>query len=317
MAFTKETLETAVASYVDATKQLAADPKLTFDDFTKCMEKIGSMVTLYMPLIDKLPELNGENLPYGQTIEEYMINEFLPETFTYTDGAPKKNAKRSTFDAASYSKPLAEQVFSVAIPRSQYQNVSLGATAFSNLISNSLSTLDSSVNAWNYAAKRQLIGNAALKAIAVSGLSEVLAIPTDATTGEAFIQRIKELGEIASDMNDHNLAKHTCAGAPSLKLYVKQGVIPALQVQTMAGAFNRDDLAVPATIKTVLDFGKGTGLENVYAVLVDERALKLCDDVNYVMADSDGGQGVENMWRHLKQTAFISKYGFIHVFKSK
>lgn len=318
MALTKETLETAVKAYVNAAKQLAADPGLTTDDFTNCITKIGEMNTLYMPLVDKLPELNGNELPYGETIEEFMINDFLPEKFAYADGATKKNGKRPTFAAASYSLPLDEQVFALAIPRTQFQKVSLGAESFGNLLMSSLSTMDSAVNAWNYAAKRQLIGNAATKAAAVKvgtayPLVSTMAVPTDSATGEAFIKKVKELAEIASDMNAHNIAGQTCAGAPSLRLYVKQGVIPSLEVDTMAGAFHTDQLAIPATIKTVLDFGSGN--DNVYAVLVDERALKLCDDINYVDEDRDGYQGVQNYFRHLKQTAYISKYGFIHVFK--
>lgn len=313
--FTIAALETAAKNYVDATKQLQGTFTPTVDDFTKTVCKIGEMKTLYLPHVDKLPEMNGDNLPFGETIEEFMVNDFLPETFTYVDGAPKKNAKRATFAEAVYSYPLPEQLWELGVPRTQFQRVSLGQRSFTDLVSSTLMTLDSSANAWNYAAKRRLLGNAA-KAAVTAGLVSTKAKPDNTADGEAFIKEVKKCVEIASDMNDSNLAKHTAAAAPSLTLYIKQGVIPSLEVDTMAGAFNEAKLAIPAKIKTVLDFGEIQGEDaGVYAILVDDRAIKLHDDILKVSTDYEGRMDQDNFYRHQKQTGFISKYGYIHVFK--
>ena len=313
--FTIANLEKAAKDYVAATKQLQGTFTPTVDDFTKTVCKIGEMKTLYLPHIDKLPEMNGDNLPFGETIEEFMVNDFLPETFTYVDGAPKKNAKRATFDEAVYSYALPEQLWELGVPRSQFQRVSLGQRSFTDLVSSTLMTLDSSANAWNYAAKRRLLGNAA-KAAVTAGLVSTKAKPDNTADGEQFIKEVKKCVEIASDMNDSNLAKHTAAAAPSLTLYIKQGVIPSLEVDTMAGAFNKAELAIPAKVKTVLDFGEIAGEDaGVYAILVDDRAIKLHDDILMVTSDYDGRMNQDNFYRHQKQTGFISKYGYIHVFK--
>ena len=313
--FTITALETAAKNYVDATKQLQGTFTPTVDDFTKTVCKIGEMKTLYLPHIDKLPEMNGDNLPFGETIEEFMVNDFLPETFTYVDGAPKKNAKRATFAEAVYSYALPEQLWELGVPRSQFQRVSLGQRSFTDLVSSTLMTLDSSANAWNYAAKRRLLGNAAKAAVA-AGLVSTKAKPDNTADGEQFIKEVKKCVEIASDMNDSNLAKHTAAAAPSLTLYIKQGVIPSLEVDTMAGAFNKAELAIPAKVKTVLDFGEyDTEDKSVYAILVDDRGIKLHDDILMVTSDYDGRMNQDNFYRHQKQTGFISKYGYIHVFK--
>ena len=313
MALTLDTLKTAAAAYVDATKQLKSTYTPTVDDFTKCVTKIGKMTTLYLPIADKLSELSGDNLPYGETIEEFMVNDFLPSPYTYVDQAGKTNARRATFDEAVYSYPLQMQKFELGIVDSQFQRVSLGQQSFTDLVSYTLSTLDSSTNAWNYAAKRQLIGNMATEAAKKPALVSAIAKPIDTATGEAFIKKVKELVEIAKDMNDHNLAEHTCGAAPSLKLYVKQGVMPSLEVDTMAGAFNEAKLAVPAEVKTILDFGNADA--SIYAILVDERAIKLHDDINKVTTDYTAGDDQQNFFRLLKQTGFISKYAFVHVFK--
>ena len=313
--FTIAALETAAKNYVDATKQLQGTFTPTVDDFTKTVCKIGEMKTLYLPHIDKLPEMNGDNLPFGETIEEFMVNDFLPETFTYENGGAKKNAKRATFDEAVYSYALPEQLWELGVPRSQFQRVSIGQRSFTDLVSSTLMTLDSSANAWNYAAKRRLLGNAAKAAVA-AGLVSTKAKPDNTADGEQFIKEVKKCVEIASDMNDSNLAKHTAAAAPSLTLYIKQGVIPSLEVDTMAGAFNKAELAIPAKVKTVLDFGEISGEDaGVYAILVDDRAIKLHDDILMVTSDYDGRMNQDNFYRHQKQTGFISKYGYIHVFK--
>lgn len=311
---TKEQLQTLAGQYVAATKQLQAKFTPTVDDFTKAVCKIGDMVTVYLPIVDKLPELNGNNLPFGEIIEEYMVNDFLPEKYAYVDQAGKKNARRATFSEAVYSYPLDMQRFELGVSRTQFQRVSIGERSFSDMVASTLSTLDSSYNAWNYASKRQLLGNAAAEAAKKPALVSTLAKPTDTATGEAFIKKVKELVEIAKDMNDHNLAGHVCGAAPALKLYVKQGVMPSLEVDTMAGAFNEAKLAVPAEIKTVLDFGAADG--NIYAILVDERAIKLHDDINKVTTDYTAGDDQDNFYRLLKQTGFISKFAFIHVFKA-
>lgn len=315
MALTIETLKNAAAKYVDATKQLQNNFVPTVDDFTKTVCKIGEMTTLYLPHVDKLPELSGDNLPFGETIEEFMVNDFLPSDFVYQDGAPKKNATRATFAEAVYSYPMKEQLWELGVPRNQFRRVSLGERSFGDLIASTLSTLDSSANAWNYAAKRQLLGNAALEAAKIASLKTEIAKPTDTATGEAFIKAVKQCVEVASDMNNGNLAQHTAAAAPSLTLYIMQGVMPSIEVDTMAGAFNEAKLAIPATVKTVLDFGTASD-SGIYAILVDSRAIKLHDDILTVTSDYEGRMDQDNFYRHQKQTGFISKYGYIHVFKA-
>ena len=315
MALTIKTLKDAAAKYVDATKQLQSNFVPTVDDFTKTVCKIGEMKTLYLPHVDKLPELSGDNLPFGETIEEFMVNDFLPSDFVYQDGAPRKNATRATFAEAVYSYPMKEQLWELGVPRNQFRRVSLGERSFGDLIASTLSTLDSSANAWNYAAKRQLLGNAALEAAKIAGCKTEIAKPTDTASGEAFIKAVKACVEVASDMNNGNLAQHTAAAAPSLTLYIMQGVMPSIEVDTMAGAFNEAKLAIPATVKTVLDFGTASD-SGVYAILVDSRAIKLHDDILTVTSDYEGRMDQDNFYRHQKQTGFISKYGYIHVFKA-
>lgn len=308
---TKSALETAAKTYVDASKQLNTTFTATVDDFTKAIEKIGQITTLYLPQIDKLPELDGNNLPYGQIIEEVMVNDFLPTDYSYVDGDNVKSSPRPTFDEAVYSYPLSDKLFEVGIPYSQFQKVSLDAGSYASFVSSSIATLDSSVNAWNYAAKRQLLGNLCSNAIG-AGLVSTVGDPASWTeeNTEAFVQQLLIDVEEASDMNESNIAGHTCAAAPSLKLYVSKKVMPAIKVKALAGAIHKEELAIPADIKTVLDFGEGN--DKIVAVLVDPRGIKMHDDINEV--ESIAANFVVSTKRHLKQTGYISKYGFVKVY---
>lgn len=316
---TKSALETAAKTYVDASKQLNTTFTATVDDFTKAIEKIGQITTLYLPQIDKLPELDGNNLPYGQIIEEVMVNDFLPTDYSYVDGDNVKSSPRPTFDEAVYSYPLADKLFEVGIPYSQFQKVSLDAGSYANFVSSSIATLDSSVNAWNYAAKRQLLGNVCTQAYNTWHGSDSNCCSTgygapkdwDEEASEKFIRAVLNQIEEASDMNESNLAGHTVAAAPSLTLYVNKKVMPSVKVKALAGAIHKEELAIPAKIKTVLDFGSGN--DNVVALLIDDRAVKLHDDINEV--ESIAANFVVSTKRHLKQTGYISKYGFVHLFK--
>ena len=316
---TKSALETAAKTYVDASKQLNTTFTATVDDFTKAIEKIGQITTLYLPQIDKLPELDGNNLPYGQIIEEVMVNDFLPTDYSYVDGDNVKSSPRPTFDEAVYSYPLADKLFEVGIPYSQFQKVSLDAGSYANFVSSSIATLDSSVNAWNYAAKRQLLGNVCAQAYSTWHGSDSNCCSTgygapkdwDEDASEKFIRAVLNQIEEASDMNESNLAGHTVAAAPSLTLYVNKKVMPSVKVKALAGAIHKEELAIPAKIKTVLDFGEGN--DNVVALLIDDRAVKLHDDINEV--ESIAANFVVSTKRHLKQTGYISKYGFVHLFR--
>lgn len=308
---TKEALETLVKDYVKSDSIASSTFTPDTESFTKLVGKIGKMVTLYNPQVNKLPELTGDNLPLGQIIEEYMVNDFLPDAYVYEDQGGYKKSRRATYSDAFWSYPLADQQFELGIPYSQLQNVCIDAASAAALSASYISTIDSSKNAWDYAVAREALGKVADKAIN-NNLFTVVGDDDswDETATESFILGVKKLITQAKDYNEHNIAKHGVAGAPSLKLYVKQGVEDTIAVKTLAGAINRGDLAVSCETKTILDFGADGS--NIVAILCDPRVIKVHDDINEFESVALDFQ--VNMKRHVKQTVFASKYGFIHVF---
>ena len=69
----KADLDTFVKGIVAAGKQAGVWTAST-NNFIGLVDKIGKQVQLNGLYNDKLPELNGDELPLGKTIEEYFID---------------------------------------------------------------------------------------------------------------------------------------------------------------------------------------------------------------------------------------------------
>ena len=145
-------------------------------------------------------------------------------------------------------------------------------------------------------------------------LIQEIAVPSDTDTGEAFIEQVKKDLEVASDLSEgHSLNGNSLGAVSSLKLVVKQGVIPSLQVKTMAGAFHSEDLAIPADIVVVKDFGSAN--DDYYAVLMDERGMRLHNTYNATREQPNGDGDFLNIFRHTEDTAHVSRNTFLKVYK--
>jgi len=151
--------------------------------------------------------------------------------------------------------------------------------------------------------------------IIVLDLIGTIASPTDTTTANAFIKQIKKDVEKANDISEgHSLNGNTLGASYGLTLIVKQGIIPELEVESFAGAFNKADLAVPANIVTVKDFG--TANSNYFAVLIDSRGMRLHNTYMATREDFNGKGDFLNLYRHTEDTAYISRNTFVKCYKS-
>lgn len=144
-----------------------------------------------------------------------------------------------------------------------------------------------------------------------------IAKPTDTASGEAFIKQLKTDVEIAMDESEGYSLNGNTIGAvdESLYLIIKQGVMPSLEVDTQAGAFHADKVALPAKHIVVKDFGNNN--TGVYAMLVDVRGLKLHNDYRAVRTFENGYNDFISYFLHTEFTAFISRNTFVKIYKSE
>lgn len=142
---------------------------------------------------------------------------------------------------------------------------------------------------------------------------EEIAIPEDSTTGEAFIKALKNAVEVAQDISEgFSLNGNTIGAEEGLILYVKQGVMPSLEVDTMAGAFHLDKLNPNVETKVIKDFGATT--TKAYAILMDRRGAKLHMDYEAVRENFNGFGDFVSLFQHVESTAFISRNCFVKIF---
>jgi len=148
-------------------------------------------------------------------------------------------------------------------------------------------------------------------------LLKEIAKPVDTSTGEAFIQQGLDEVEVASDFSEgHSLNGNCLGGNPEagLVLVLKQGIMSPLKVQTMAGAFHRDELAIPAEIVVVPDFGDADA--DIFALLVDRRIMRLHNTYRAVRENLNGQGDFLNYFYHTENTAHISRNCFVKVYKA-
>lgn len=146
-------------------------------------------------------------------------------------------------------------------------------------------------------------------------LKKVVAKPVDTDTGEAFIKAMINTAEDASYINSaHNLNGAVMGAEEGLVVYCLKGIKSVLDVDVLAGAFHRENVAMPMTIKYVDSFGNYAG--NAFAIAVDSRGLKLHSAYQATRDQSNGAGNFINYYRHTEFTAFISRNTFIRVFET-
>lgn len=318
-------LQSFVSSYVDKANQ-GASWSASQANFAGLLDKIGKMITIDGLFNDKLPELDGDELPLGKTIEEYFIDLTLPEAFSgnnSTEGAKDIVPQLPTVQDVVYDYTLGRKKVKTTMPYGNFERAMLSSEGVGEMSAKIMERLQNSQDLYKYAIKKQLLGNAIDKAITGS-LTENVAKPVDTSSAEAFIKAVKVAAEAASfaHQGDCLAGSGALIGAtPNLVLYIKKGVMPSVEVDALAGAFHQEQLALPVRIKIVDDFGvaptagQATAFGKCYALLVDERAVKLHTGYDATRSSENADGDFVNFVRHSEYTGFISKYCYIHVFK--
>lgn len=142
-----------------------------------------------------------------------------------------------------------------------------------------------------------------------------IALPVDTEKGEAFIKQVKKDVEVAQDLSEgHSLNGNSLGATEGLVLIVKQGVIPDLEVDTYAGAFNRGDLSTNVEQIIVKDFGDADA--DYFAILMDRRGARLHETFRGTYENLNGKGAFMNVFRHIETTSYISRNTFVKVYKN-
>ena len=309
-------IKTAVASYVAASKQ-AGTWSASTDNLASLIDKIAKTITIDGLFADKLPQLDGEELPLGKTVEEYFQD--LAIVDDYDDQEDPNAPHYPSYQDNSYNYTLGRKVVKTTLKYNEYERAFNSEAEFNTIVNMVIKRLYDTYAVFKYTVKKQMLANiiAKARAASVANLVEVLPLPVDATTGEAFIESVKASVEEAQFVSEkHSLNQSATIGAAEgMLLIVKKGVKPALEVQVQAGAFQLDKLAVPAEIVVVDDFGNdATG---AYAILMDRRMARLHPTYTAVREQLNGAGDFMNYFLHTENTAFISKNTYVKIYSAQ
>ena len=308
---TIEGLETFVKTYVDKSKQAGAWVSTT-DNLLKLQDKIGKQITLDGSFQDKLPELSGDDLPLGKSTEEFMIGLTMPSEFDPT-GKDNDSPAYPTVEDVAYCYTLGRKKIKTSVPYDNVERAALTAEGAATMTGKIMERIQNSQSLYEYNLKKQLLANMVDKA---AGNATVVALPNTTENAEKAIIAIKSAVEDASFAHEgDSLTAGALIGAsPELVLYVKKGFMPQVEVNAFAGAFNKADLAIPATIKVVDDIPCTD--TKVWGLLIDPRGVKLHTGYKAMRSHENADGDFVNYTLHSEFTGFISKYTFVRVFKT-
>lgn len=310
-------IKALVASYVAANDSANTTFSVTKNNIAELVDKIAKTITIDGLFADKLEALNGEELPLGKTIEEWY--EDLCVISDYDENEDPNAPHYPTYQDNAYNYTLGRKVIKTTLKYNEYERAFNSVEEYENIVNMVIKRLYDSYAVFKYNAKKQALANLIAKADTSAGVGNIvvpMALPTDALSGEAFVEKVKadvEAAQFVSEGNSLN-ATATLGAADGLLLIVKKGIKPAIEVQVEAGAFQVDKLAVPAEIIVVDDFGNdNTG---VFAMLIDKRAVRLHPSYMAVREQLNGAGDFMNFFLHTENTAFISRNTFTRVYRA-
>ena len=379
-------IQEIVVSYVSEAKQAGAWSGTT-EQITGLLNKIAKSVQFDGLFEDKLPELDGENLPLGKTIEEYYqdLNAVLDYNNYFAD--PSNAAQDALkpyypqYESPVYNYSLGKKIIPTTMPYDTFEAASVNAEVAAELANTVIKRLYDSFAVFKYDCKKQGLANLVAKCLAVqstsgatayttnstvlsrgtrysqSGLAYIciksaaaainktlatlaaegeyvvavnlvseLAVPTDTSTGEAFVESVKSYVEKATDISTEALSGASIGAVPGadgsgLLLIINQGILPNIEVNVQAGAFHLEKIGIPAMVKVIDKWPKkyfdGSTTQTLssepYAILIDRRAVRFHPTYLGVRDQMNGAGDYLNYFLHTNNTMVIAKNCFVHV----
>ena len=149
----------------------AGDYSATYNELTKVLNKIGLQIQLQNEYIDRLPEMDGPELPAGKIIEEYF--EELPAVLDYDKtGSTNDSPEDPHFLKPYYSYPLPRKFIKTTRRYEEYEASAISVENIAALAGDELAKITKSTDVFRYALKRELLGTAIKQAeLRQSGLA--------------------------------------------------------------------------------------------------------------------------------------------------
>jgi len=136
--------------------KICADYTYTIEQTSNLLNKIGEMLTITTPIVDTMPELEGNTLDRGQIIEEYF-GDLQPAQAFDENASDDLAPHRLHFKKAYYSYPLARKVIPITIDNKKYDPTALTQEDLLKITSMILTKAYESKAVYRNAVKMQLV----------------------------------------------------------------------------------------------------------------------------------------------------------------
>lgn len=228
MRVTLKEMQDIVAEYVRAELQ-AGTFTASKDNLAGLTDKIAKTLTIDGIYTDKLPELDGEELPYGKTIEEWFQD--LVAVEVYNDY--KTDDVNSAYDAlkpyypsyedCAYSYTLGRKVIPTTIKYDEYERAVTNGEDLAKITNMILKRLYDTYGLFKYDCKKQILANAVKKCDEVMSATGATAV-ANATATFAVLKgtryTLTTTGEVAIGVKADAVAKTWAANVAAGNIIV-------------------------------------------------------------------------------------------------
>lgn len=289
--------------------------------------RIGMTLFNNKALRDKLARFRRGTLEYGDIIQEIGIEIIKAKTYRgpelYGPGEicePNPWCKEKPDVRVQYHRRNRQEFYKQTIFRETLKKSFTAQAGVTTLVEAIVERIYSSARADEYLWSKEMFSGY-LNPPTGTGMTlapdqlQLLDAPiTDDTSAKAWIQTLREGAELLSfNANNFNPERLTTYSDPSdMELFVRRGITPLIDVETMAGAFNPNYLQYGYEPVILDDFGSNeivTISGNQYqpvAFLADKDMFRILDNLREFHSLFNPEGLYWNYWLHVWQTYTIS-----------
>ena len=155
-----EELKSAISTYVGSNKVAYASFTETRNNIVGLLDKIGKILQIDTSFFDKLAELDGEELSFGKTVEEWYQDLIEPVDYNAdTDGSRALKFYSPTYRPVCYNISLGKKMIATSIPNNNIERAVHNEGQFVDIIATMSKRLEDSKAVLKYQVKRELLGH--------------------------------------------------------------------------------------------------------------------------------------------------------------
>lgn len=219
---TLKQIYTIVEEYIVGNKIASPEFTPTASEFTGILDKIGRQVLIYSgSFYDALPELDGEYLPLGKTIEE--VHSDLKKPIPYdAEGTNTLARRKAGYRQSYYSYAQPRLTIPNTIPFNVFEQASLDQAGFISLVQDNIKTFNDSIAMAKYGRKKKLMK------LVTEEIKNVMA----GTNAVAYDEEEYNNGTYVKSGSDVYAVMETHTGDADVVTGVERGLLVKLELET-------------------------------------------------------------------------------------